>query len=117
MRLAPVPLFYAPNPEEAIFLSGQSSRTTHQATIAIDACKYLGALLVGAVNGAKKDELLSVNYSPIHDYWLRESLCPEIEAIAQGSFKEKNPPKIRGSGYAAESLEAALWSFYNSDSF
>ncbi len=52
MRLAPVPLFYASTPEEAIEKSGESSKTTHGAATAIDACKYLGGLIVGAVHGA-----------------------------------------------------------------
>jgi ADP-ribosylglycohydrolase len=59
MRLAPVPLFYSPNPSEAIVKSGESSRATHGATAAVDACRYLGALLVGAVNGDRKEALLS----------------------------------------------------------
>ena len=117
MRLAPVPLFYALQPEKAIFLSGESSRTTHQAVIAVDACRYLGALIVGALSGARKDELLSAIYAPLSNYWKENPLCSEIKAVAAGSFKARNPPAIRGSGFAAESLEAALWSFYNSYSF
>jgi ADP-ribosylglycohydrolase len=34
-----------------------------------------------------------------------------------GSFKRRQPPEIKGSGYAVRSLEAALWAFYRSDSF
>jgi ADP-ribosylglycohydrolase len=45
MRLAPVPLFYARNPLEAIEKSAESSRTTHGALTAVDACRYLGALI------------------------------------------------------------------------
>lgn len=117
MRLAPVPLFYAQHPEEAIARSGESSRTTHAATTAIDACRYLGGLLVGAVNGASKDELLSEGYSPIPGYWDTHPLITEIAQIAQGSFKQKNPPEIQGTGYVVRSLEAALWAFYHSQSF
>src|SRR4030042_1718135 len=57
MRLAPVPLYYATNPKEAIERSGESSRTTHGAQTAIDACRYLGALIVGAVNGVSKEDI------------------------------------------------------------
>ncbi len=39
MRLAPVPLFYRANPREAIARSGESSRTTHGAAAAVDACR------------------------------------------------------------------------------
>ncbi len=34
-------------------------------------------------------------------------LVPEIEDIARGSYKEKNPPEIRGTGYVVQSLETA----------
>ena len=51
MRLAPVPLFFAHDPVEAIEKSGQSSRTTHGARVCVDACRYLGALIAGAFYG------------------------------------------------------------------
>ncbi|MCB0214627.1 MAG: ADP-ribosylglycohydrolase family protein [Anaerolineae bacterium] len=92
MRLAPVTLAYAPDPRHAIELSADSSRTTHQAPLAVDGCRYLAALLIGAVNGVEKSELLSARYSPIPDYWQENPLAPEIDAVAGGSFKTKMPP-------------------------
>ncbi|NEQ23948.1 MAG: ADP-ribosylglycohydrolase family protein [Microcoleus sp. SIO2G3] len=117
MRLAPVPLFYAKRPIEAIEKSAESSRTTHQATVAVEACRYLGALIVGAVSGVSREELLSERYSPVPGYWEENPLVEEIDEIALGSFKHRQPPKIQGSGYVVKSLEAALWAFYNSHSF
>lgn len=117
MRLAPVPLFYSKSPLEAIARSAESSRTTHQAQTTIDACRYFGALLVGAVNGASQDELLSKYYSPISGYWEENPLVEEIQEIAAGSFKHRQPPEIQGSGYVVKSLEAALWAFYHSRTF
>ncbi|OGP64050.1 MAG: ADP-ribosylglycohydrolase [Deltaproteobacteria bacterium RBG_13_47_9] len=117
MRLAPVPLYYASNPKEAIERSGESSRTTHGAQTAIDACRYLGALIVGAVNGVSKEDLLSDYYTPILGYWKNNPLASEIDQVASGSFKWKKPPEVRGTGYVVESLEAALWAFYHSNSF
>jgi ADP-ribosylglycohydrolase len=117
MRLAPVPLFFAPHPEKAIHLSGESSRTTHGLPICVDACRYLGALLVGALNEADKEELLSERFSPIPGYWERYPLAPPIDEIALGSFKRRQPPEIQGSGYVVRSLEAALWAFYHGTSF
>ena len=117
MRLAPVPMFYSRNPLEAIERSGESSRTTHGTIIAIDACRYLGALIVGALNGASKEELLSKRYAPVPDYWDENPLDPEVDAVTSGSFKRKDPPAIQGSGYVVKSLEAALWAFYKSNSF
>ena len=129
MRLAPVPLFFASDPRMAIEKSAESSRTTHGATTAVDGCRYLGALLVGAVNGASKEELLSARYnpllghsplsgpSPLSNYWAQAPLVPEIDEIAAGSFKQRRPPQIKGTGYVVKSLEAALWAFYHGDSF
>jgi ADP-ribosylglycohydrolase len=117
MRLAPVPLFYSQEPREAIARAGESSRTTHGAPAAMDACRYLGGLLVGAVNGADKQALLAERYSPIPGYWEEEPLVDEIDAIAAGSFKHREPPEIQGTGYVVRSLEAALWAFYHADSF
>jgi ADP-ribosyl-[dinitrogen reductase] hydrolase len=42
---------------------------------------------------------------------------PEIEEVAAGSFLEREPPEIRGTGYVVRSLEAALWAFDRTDSF
>jgi ADP-ribosylglycohydrolase len=42
---------------------------------------------------------------------------PEIDEIAAGSFKRRNPPEIRGSGYVVRSLEAALWAFFHGKTF
>jgi len=117
MRLAPVPLFFVHSPIEAIERSGESSRTTHGAASAIDACRYFGGLIVGAVLGVTKEELLSDRYAPVEGYWRTNRLVREIDEIAAGSFKRLKPPEIKGTGYVVKCLEAALWAFYNSDSF
>lgn len=117
MRLAPVPLFFASHPDQAIEKSGESSRTTHAAPNAIHACRYYGGLIVGAIRGASKEQLLSDRYAPVAQYWDNQELTPEIDNIAGGSFKTRKPPALRGSGYVVDSLEAALWAFNSSSSF
>ena len=111
MRLAPVPLLYANDPVEAVARAADSSRTTHAAETAIDGCRLLAALIVGALTGVRKDELLAP------DFWTHGRLHPEIAAIARGSFREKEPPEIRGGGYVVHSLEAAIWALDRSSSF
>jgi len=110
MRLAPVPMFYAQNLEAAVRNSGLSSITTHRNRAAVDACRYFGALIAGALNGFDKDDLLSEEY-------FADPLIEEIEQISLGSFKVKEPPKIKGTGYVVQSLEAALWAFFQSATF
>ena len=40
-----------------------------------------------------------------------------VEFRSPGSFKRKEPPDIKGTGYAVESLEAALWAFRKGKDF
>ncbi|MCX7006680.1 MAG: ADP-ribosylglycohydrolase family protein [Kiritimatiellaeota bacterium] len=117
MRLAPVPLFFANDPAQAIERAGESSRTTHATITCIDACRFMGGLIVGAVCGTTKKELLAMAYCPVPGYWQQHPLTPEVAAVAQGSFKQKEPPAIKGSGYVVRSLEAALWAFHKSATF
>jgi ADP-ribosyl-[dinitrogen reductase] hydrolase len=117
MRLAPVAMFYASKPALAIRKCADSSRTTHAAPAALDACRYFGGLLVGALNGASKQDLLGKGYSPIEELWGSQPMVPEIRQIANGSFKDKGPPEIKGSGYVVRSLEAALWAFHHCGDF
>jgi len=117
MRLAPVPLFFANQPAEAVERSGESSKTTHGTQAAVDACRCFAGLLVGAVGGASKEALLSPCFSPVPDYWKEHPLHPEIATVADGFFKVKDPPQIKGTGYVVRSLEAALWAFHRTDSF
>ncbi|MEI6309007.1 MAG: ADP-ribosylglycohydrolase family protein [bacterium] len=117
MRLAPVPLFFAQKPEEAIARAAESSRTTHGAVDALDACRYAAGLIVGALQGRSKEEILSPGFCPVPGLWQRTPLSPAIAEIAAGSFRRKAPPEIKASGYVVETLEAALWAFQQTLSF
>ena len=117
MRLAPVAMYYAGDASDAIDRSADSSRTTHGAKEAVDACRYFAGLLVGALNGVDKDTLLSSQYSPVEGLWERSPLAEKIAEVSGGSFKHREPPEIRGTGYVVESIEAALWAFHKSQNF
>ena len=117
MRLAPVPMYFAHDAAEAINRSADSSRTTHGAEEAVDACRYFAGLIVGALNGVDKQTLLSRSYSPLEGLWEKSPLAVKIAEIADGSFKHREPPAVRGTGYVVESMEAALWSFHKSRDF
>lgn len=117
MRLVPVALRYAHDPAQAVRLAAESSRTTHAAREAIDACRYFAALLVGALNGRDKSELLSPRFAPEAVAWNADPLSPAIDAIAAGSFRHKTEREIRASGYVVHTLEAALWAFSRTNTF
>jgi ADP-ribosyl-[dinitrogen reductase] hydrolase len=117
MRLAPVPMVYANQPEKLDEYASLSSRTTHAAQTALDACRYYAALIAAALSGIDKATLLTVNFSLIPSLWERKPLHPEIAEIAEGSFKRRQPPLIKGTGFVVRALEAALWAFYHSRDF
>ena len=109
MRLAPVPMYYALNVDDAIEFSGQSSMTTHAADEAVSACRYMAAVITRSLRGGRKEEILEPPKLP--------DLADGVKRVAFGSFRIFNPPQIRGSGYVVESLEAALWAFHRTDNF
>jgi ADP-ribosylglycohydrolase len=111
VRLAALPLFFSKSPETAIEKSGESSRTTHGAPAAIDGCRYMGALMVGALNGASKQESLSDHFSPIPGYWDENPLVAQIAEIAAGSIRHREPSVIAGSGYVVKSLASRVVGF------
>lgn len=117
MRLVPVPLAYASDPKKAIQLSAESSLTTHGAPACIDACRYYAGLITGALSGVDKADLCRSLYAPMEGIWDHQPLVESISVIASGSFKDKSPPDIKGTGYVVDSMEAALWAFYNSHDF
>jgi ADP-ribosylglycohydrolase len=117
MRLAPAPLAFAHDPPKAVFIAGESSRTTHAAPECVDACRYFAGLLLAAVAGLSKREILNNDYEPPVACFIENPLAEKVAAIARGSFAVKDPPQIRGSGYVIHTLEAALWAFHGTDDF
>ena len=108
MRLAPVPMFFAPDAARAIELSAESSRTTHGSVEAVDACRLFGAMLARALAGADRDAVLDAGDDLAG---AAQPLAKSIAAIARGAYRSKPEREIKGSGYVVPSLEAALWSF------
>jgi ADP-ribosylglycohydrolase len=119
MRLAPVPLFCYRVPNKAVEYSGISAKITHGDQRAYDACRFYGSLIVAALNGETKDQLLDENFYQKHKEWFHNKpLHKDIQTIAEGSYKKKKrgyDDGIRGKGFVVNSLEAALWAFWSDD--
>lgn len=110
MRLAPVVLFFHPNRDLSISMATESARTTHGAPECLEASQLFAAMLFQALNGASKHDVLL----PHGVLALRSN---SLLAIATGEYFAKTESDIKGSGYVVESLEAALWCFYHTNSF
>jgi ADP-ribosyl-[dinitrogen reductase] hydrolase len=113
MRLAPVPMYFAPDRDAAVRYARESSRTTHGCDEAVDACRYFAGLLVRALDGAGKDELLSEEAASVGG----RPLTSAIGSIARGDYREKTAEEIHAGGYVVHSLEAAMWCFAQTDGF
>ena len=110
MRLAAVPMFFFPDREAAIKMSGESSRPTHGASECIQASRLFGAILFKALDGSEKEDIL-------FGHRMTGLASESIQAIARGDYRVKSEDEIRGSGYVVQSLEAALWCFWQTTSF
>lgn len=110
MRLAPVPMFFFPDEKMIAKYSAESSRVTHGTVECLDACRLLGGILCRALGGAdKRGILLGHEGDMIASKRLRQ--------IALGDYRDKAEKEVRGTGYVVDSLEAALWCFWTTDSF
>jgi ADP-ribosyl-[dinitrogen reductase] hydrolase len=110
MRLAPIPMFYWPDRDQVRHFAGESSRTTHGAEECIEASCLFGDMLLRALSGASKKEIVLVSDLPT-------IASSSIRSIAAGEYCGKSIDDVRGTGYVVESLEAALWCFWNSETF
>jgi ADP-ribosylglycohydrolase len=121
MRLAPVPIRYADlfpaDLEELVSYLIESSLVTHASPQCLSACAYMGLVLCGLIHGIDRQEVLDAKWGPLLHLRQIRALHPEVEEVTAGSFREKQPPEIVGSGYVVKSLEAALWAFNDAKDF
>lgn len=117
MKLAPVPMAYAAHPDAAIALAGDSARTTHGLPAALDATRYLAALLIDAIYGCGRAAVAAGEGPTAAALRAGGTLHPEVQAVADGSYRRKEPPAITGGAYAVTALEAALWALHSTRDF
>lgn len=121
MRLAPVPIRYAHlfpgHLDELLRFLAESSLPTHASPQCVSACVCMGSILAGLIQDCTREEVLAPSWPPLLRLTEIHPLHAEVLAVAQGSFRKKEPPEIVGSGYVVKSLEAALWAFHGARDF
>lgn len=106
MRLSPISMYsYKYSEYQCMENAAISSKTTHASQICIDSCKFMAVIIHRLLNGANKREALNINYT----------FCGEVQKVLQGSYKDNK--HIKGTGYAIDTIEAALWGFYSTNDF
>lgn len=108
VRLGPLAIFAAGDRALADGLAGKQSRTTHAALEVIDSCRLFTDMLIDALTGADKAGALRQRVM---------ALAPKVLFISAGEYKSKARDQIRSSGYVVHTLEAALWSVWQTDNF
>jgi ADP-ribosyl-[dinitrogen reductase] hydrolase len=127
MRLAPIPMFYKNKPDnpfladysDANLYACGSSHTTHGSEDCVHSCAVFSVMLYKALHGVSKSEILDGDEKTWQHppYSGAIALTPKVRDIAKGTYKKKIRDEIKSSGYVVHTLEAALWSFYNTDNF
>ncbi len=108
MRLAPVSIRYALNPDACIEIARRQSATTHGALEAVEACAAYSLLISEGITGKSRDAILSPRTG-----WAPESVARTMRMETIGWTRES----VRGSGYVIHSLEASLWAIGNANSY
>ena len=114
-RVLAAVLYGWPDIAAAVALSGECSRTTHQSPVIIDACRYYGALLCGALRGDAPRVVLGGLYEPVPGLWSKAHLKPDVLAMAssvQGRAVPTaaiagDPDAVRAVAHARFAIEAA----------
>lgn len=121
MRLAPVPMRYVymfpDGLGDLVERAVESSLPTHASPQCTSSCAYLALLLAGLIDGRPREEVLSPRWGPLEQLRQIMTLDDEVQEVAAGSFRTRQPPEIAGAGYVVHSLEAALWAFHQADDF
>lgn len=121
MRLAPISIYYhcandnTEGLKSLISYAKQSSLTTHNNEMSTDACAYFSLLLNKAINNTPKDEIIQVSESEA--VMLKLQSKPIRDIMTNKRFLTAERRDIKSSGFVVHSLEAALWSFYQTDNF
>ena len=108
MRLSPVAVRYFHDRAIMTDIARRQSKITHGAIEAVDACIIFADLLADAIIGTPMPDLLAPR---------SVDAAPAVANVLAGSWQEKSRDEIRSSGYVIHSLEAAVWSVGNTNSF
>ncbi|EXJ58120.1 hypothetical protein A1O7_05544 [Cladophialophora yegresii CBS 114405] len=124
MRVLPAALI-ASSASNVVELAKESSLPTHPHLRCVHACMIYASLVQQLLNGASKTELAvslseSINEIPsnISDTPIEAVLSERIGRYRSiQDWEQTTADSIRSTGYVVDTLEAALWAFFNSDTF
>jgi len=108
IRQAPAIILKWRSLQDIYFATKAQSMATHGAAESLSACNFHGYLLHMLINGYNKESVFSPHLMP---------LVSRVLIINAGEYKNKKREQIRSSGYVIDTLEAAMWSVWNTNNF
>ena len=114
MRLAPAVIRFWKNANKTDDISARQSKTTHGSKECVESCILLSRILGECIDEGSK----SVFDNPLCLIYDGDMLtATKVKDIANGLYKNKSVDQIKSSGYVIDTLEAACWAIYTSESF
>ncbi len=86
-RVAAPVLYFAHDANRAVREAAESSRTTLQSPIVLDACRLYAAVLLAAVSGASMPQLIAMQEGAAFAALNALTLKPEIQALRDGGWR------------------------------
>ncbi len=111
-RVVPVVLHRFADPAQAVELAADVARTTSQAPLVLDACRLLAAMLLAALRGESRAQVLS----PPASVFAARALRPQVAAIGAEKCLDGAPP-ADANGDVLAVLALARWAFGSTTNF
>lgn len=108
VRIAPLAIACRSSLQQTWRLAAAQSRVTHAAPDAMTCCQLFAMQMHHALRGGSRETVLAPKIA---------SLSSRAQIINAGEYRDKTRQQIRSSGYVVDTLEAALWSVWHTDSF
>jgi ADP-ribosyl-[dinitrogen reductase] hydrolase len=112
-RVAPPVMYFFADVTTAVAKAVEAARLTAQAPLVLDCVRLFAAMVHLALSGREKPAVLH----PPRELWMTGNTRPEVLALYDGSYAQRQPPEITGGGGILHALEAALWAFHGSETF
>ena len=114
MRIAPVPIIHWRDPDKAFHFGCCSSSSTHNHSNCRTVCGVVSYVLASVIKG---DATTKPQILELLKRWMYYGGDETLQRILGGEFLKKSRDQIRSSGYIMHTLEAALWSFFQTSDF
>ncbi|HIG64769.1 MAG TPA: ADP-ribosylglycohydrolase family protein [Methyloprofundus sp.] len=107
MRLAPVLMYYYPDQSLMTKYSIKSAQVTHGADECLQANQLFSQIICRAFNNNNKESIL-------FNEFMMGNPSGGVQTICNGTYRSG---EVQGTGHVVDSLAAALWCFYSTDTF